>query len=121
MTSTCLSCGAGLDGEAMVCPTCIAAPAASFDAPDSARMLPTIPVAAILAIGVLGALAVGSGKVTLGHPAIADAAVTASVDGKPVVMGGPAIALLEHQLAGTRVQQGPLAASTGQPYKAAKR
>lgn len=116
MTSTCLSCGTRLDSEAAVCSACIAGSAASLNASEPARRLPNIPVAAILAIGVLGALAVGSGKVALGHPATADAAVTASVDGKPVAVGGPAIALLEHQFA-AKSQQGPWQQTQGKITK----
>lgn len=122
MASTCLGCGARLNNEASACPTCRrAVAAASMLVSRPLRRRPAIPVAAILAIGFLGALAFGSGKVALGPPASADAAVTASVDGKPVAMGGPAIDLLEHQFAGTRLQQGTWTATGGQDHKATKR
>lgn len=110
MASTCLGCGARLNNEATACLTCRSAvAAASLMVSNPGRRRPAIPVAAILAIGFLGALAVGGGKVALGPPASADAAVTASVDGKPVAMGGPAIALLEHQFAPTKLQKEPWA------------
>ena len=121
MASICLGCGARLNNEAAACPTCRrAVAAASLMVSKPVRRRPGIPVTAILAIGFLGALAFGSGKVALGPPASADAAVTASVDGKPVAMGGPAINLLERQFAGTKLQQGPWTASTGENHKAIK-
>lgn len=75
----------------------------------------SIPLVVILATGFLGALAFGGGKLASAHAVPASAAVTASVDGKAVPVGGPAIALLEQQFSGNKVR--PIRSASGRPIK----
>ena len=106
MTSRCFRCGAPFDENLTECQRCRAAfPAASSIVPKAIRGRLSIPLFTILAMGFLAALGFGSGKLAIAHTAPSNAAVTASVDGKPVPMGGPAIALLEQQFSGTRVHR----------------
>lgn len=91
--------------------------------PDVAAMMdcklvrprPSIPLVAILAMGFLGALAFGGGKLAIAHTVPTNAVVTASVDGKAGPVGGPAIALLEQQFSGNKVHLGR--SGSGRPVK----
>ena len=106
MASKCVRCGAPLDENLAACSKCTPSfPAANSIVQRTVRTRLSIPVVAILTIGFVGALVFGGGKLANAHAAPTSAAVTASVDGKPVPMGGPAIALLEQHFSGTKVDQ----------------
>jgi hypothetical protein len=57
-----------------------------------------VPFAVILAVGVAGAVLAGAWDRSGDQPTEAGAAVTASVNGQPVQLGGPSVTLLERHL-----------------------
>ena len=59
----------------------------------------------IVAIGMTGALLAGLGKHLPARPAASDAAITASVNGQRVPLGGPAVAMFERGFSGTGSKQ----------------
>lgn len=104
MASRCVLCGAPLSEAMMQCGRCRASfPDASSMDRKLVRRRRSIPLVAILTIGFLGALAFGAGKLATAHTIPTTAAVTASVNGKAVPVGGPAIALLEQQFSANKV------------------
>lgn len=106
MASRCVRCGAPLNEGLAECGRCRAAfPAATSTLHKPVRRRLSIPLAAILAMGLLGALTFGGGRLAIAQTAPTNAAVTASVDGKPTSVGGPAIALLEQQFSGSKLHQ----------------
>lgn len=74
-----------------------------------------IPFALILLGGLLSVGIAGVGKPAKVHAATGDLAVTALVDGKPVHIGGPAIALLERQVSEHDQSFGKKAAGDSKP------
>lgn len=100
MTAVCVECGAKNANRSEACKDCGAMPPES-SGPGPVRRRLSIPFGAIVAIGLVGALVAGGGKPAIGRPTSEDPKITASIDGKPATIGGPAIALLERQSGGT--------------------
>lgn len=65
---------------------------------QSPRKRLSIPVIAIVSIGFVGALALGDGRPSEARTKPAPTAISASIDGQPVQVSGPAIAMLEQQV-----------------------
>lgn len=108
MSSKCLVCGARVEDSVTSCLRCGTAIAPSRTEGRPVRKRLSIPFATIVAVGFAGALAVGSGRAASGHPAASNLVVSASVDGNPVQISGPAVALLQRKLTARNVRQGSL-------------
>ena len=97
MPRECTACGSIKQGGRTRCLEC-GATSARLDAKSPRKRL-SIPVVAILSIGFVGALALGDGKPSAARARPAATGISASVDGQAVQVSGPAIAMLEQQLA----------------------
>ncbi len=109
MSLECLGCGASLDHKANRCPECqMAVPLQENSALRPLRKRLSIPFATIVAIGFAWAVMIGGGKPGSAHPANVAGRVDASVNGKPVQIGGPAIAMLEQKLGSSNASRRPI-------------
>ena len=100
MASACVGCGVYLSNVRGSCSNC-GVTARVLVAPTAKPMRHGgIPLIMILSLGLAVSLAAGAGKPSLHPPVPAKAVLSASINGNPVRIGGPAIALLQKQFPG---------------------
>lgn len=107
MGSECSGCGARVNDGVAFCAACgNAVEPASAPTARPIRKRLSIPFATIVAVGFAGALVLGSGRAATGQPSPNNQRLTASIDGTPVQISGPEIALVQRAVATSNAQQG---------------
>lgn len=107
MSSECSGCGARVADGATSCGACgtVLEPVnGSGGRPVRKRL--SIPFATVVALGFAGALMLGSGRAAIGHPTSDSRAVAAAINGNPVHISVPVIALLQRHPPISKRQEG---------------